>query len=36
MPRKAGFGWADFRRDGNSVGGFLSIPESYEDKEEGV
>ena len=36
MPRKSGLGTADFRRDGNSVGGFLSIPESNNDKEEGA
>ena len=34
MPRTAGFGLADVRRDGNSVGGFLSIPESNKNKEE--
>ena len=36
MPRKAGLGLAHFRRDGNSVGEFLSIPESNQDKQEGA
>jgi len=35
MPRKAGLGSADVRRDAKSSGGFLSIPESYKDREEG-
>ena len=36
MPRKAGFGLADFCRDDNSFGEFLSIPVSNKDKEEGA
>ena len=36
MPRKAGFGLADFLRDGKTFEGLVSIPSSKTDREEGA
>jgi hypothetical protein len=36
VPREAGLGLADFRRDGKSFGRFLSMAESHQDKEKGA